>query len=56
MYDFYPQDAKERNPNAGLDQLRLSFCFSESIGDERRRDLTEAVEAFCVAAKAAAGV
>lgn len=56
MYDFYPEDAKIRDPNAGLDQLRLSFCFSESTGDERRRDLTEAVEAFCVAAKAAAGV
>ena len=56
MYDFYPADAKDRDPNAGLDQLRLSFCFSESVGDERRRDLTEAVEAFCVAALAVSGI
>ena len=56
MYDFYPEDAKERNPRAGLDQLRLSFCFSESIGDQRRKDLTEAVEAFCHAVKQAVGI
>ncbi len=56
MYDFYPRDARERNPNAGLDQLRLSFCFSESSGEQRRRDLTEAVAAFCRAARAAVGV
>ena len=47
MYDFYPADARERNPRAGLDQLRLSFCFTESTGDERRRDLEASVEAFC---------
>ncbi|MCP5179079.1 MAG: aminotransferase class I/II-fold pyridoxal phosphate-dependent enzyme [Pseudomonadales bacterium] len=52
MADFYPRDARQRNPRAGLDQLRLSFCFSESVGDDRRRDLTEAVAAFCRAAKA----
>jgi (S)-3,5-dihydroxyphenylglycine transaminase len=56
MYDFYPNDAKERDPNAGLNQLRLSFCFSESTGDARRRDLTEAVEAFCGAAKTLVGI
>ncbi len=56
MYDFYPEDAKVRDPRAGLDQLRLSFCFSESTGEQRRRDLREAVEAFCQAAKAVAGV
>ena len=49
MYDFYPSDARERNPNAGFNQLRISFCFSESTGDERRRDLREAVEAFSTA-------
>ena len=49
MYDFYPTDAKQRNPRAGLDQLRISFCFSESTGDARRRDLEEAVRAFCAA-------
>ena len=51
MYDFYPADAKERNPLIGFDQLRLSFCFSESLGEERRQDLREAVEAFCDAMK-----
>ena len=51
MYDFYPADAKERNPFIGFDQLRLSFCFSESLGEERRQDLREAVEAFCNAMK-----
>ncbi|MEQ8483006.1 MAG: PLP-dependent aminotransferase family protein [Pseudomonadales bacterium] len=56
MYDFYPRDARERNPRAGLDQLRLSFCFSESTGEQRRRDLREAVAAFCAAARAASGV
>lgn len=56
MYDFYPADARERDPGAGLDQLRLSFCFTESTGEQRRRDLTESVDAFCVAARAAAGL
>lgn len=56
MYDFYPADARERDPRAGLDQLRLSFCFSESTGDDRRRDLREAVAAFCTAARTEAGV
>jgi len=51
MYDFYPADARERDPRAGLNQLRLSFCFSESTGEDRRRDLRDAVAAFCVAAK-----
>jgi (S)-3,5-dihydroxyphenylglycine transaminase len=56
MYDFYPPDARRRNPDAGYDQLRISFCFSESSGDERRRDLTEAVAVFCKAVKTLAGV
>ncbi len=56
MYDFYPADARARNPQAGLDQLRLSFCFSESTGEARRRDLREAVQAFCAAARQIAGV
>ena len=51
MHDFYPRDARARDPRAGLNQLRLSFCFSESVGEERRRDLIEAVAAFCEAAK-----
>jgi (S)-3,5-dihydroxyphenylglycine transaminase len=56
MYDFYPRDARERDPDAGFDQLRLSFCFSESTGAQRRKDLAEAVAAFCTAARAAVGV
>jgi DNA-binding transcriptional MocR family regulator len=56
MYDFYPPDARSRNPDSGYDQLRISFCFSESTGEERRRDLTEAVAAFCVAVKQLAGL
>lgn len=56
MYDFYPQDARIRNPDVGYDQLRLSFCFSESTGEQRRKDLQESVTAFCVASKAIAGV
>jgi DNA-binding transcriptional MocR family regulator len=56
MYDFYPEDARRRDPDAGFDQLRLSFCFSESLGEQRRADLKEAVAAFCSAAKKLAGV
>ncbi|MYD42688.1 MAG: aminotransferase class I/II-fold pyridoxal phosphate-dependent enzyme [Gammaproteobacteria bacterium] len=51
MYGFYPDDYLARSPNAGYDQLRLSFCFTESHGDERRRDLELATEAFCHAMK-----
>ena len=52
MYDFYPPDARQRNPQAGLDQLRLSFCFTESVGRRRVADLTAAVAAFGDAALA----
>ncbi len=56
MYDFYPQDARARDAAAGFDQLRLSFCFSESTGEARRRDLKEAVSAFCAAVKKESGL
>ena len=56
MYDFYPKDARERDPGAGMNQLRLSFCFSESAGQQRRDDMREAVEAFCHAAKTLVGI
>lgn len=56
MYDFYPTDARVRDPRAGLNQLRLSFCFSESTGEQRRQDLTEAVQTFCTAVKALSGL
>ena len=52
MYDFYPPDARRRNPQAGLNQLRLSFCFTESVGKKRVADLTAAVAAFADAALA----
>ena len=47
MYGFYPADIRNTSPNAGFSQLRLSFCFTESEGGERRRDLRDAVAAFC---------
>jgi DNA-binding transcriptional MocR family regulator len=56
MYDFYPLDARERDPGAGLNELRLSFCFSESTGEQRRQDLKEAVRAFGRAALAVSGL
>jgi len=56
MYDFYPRDARLRDPDIGFDQLRLSFCFSESVGEQRRKDLRESVAAFCAAARKIAGV
>lgn len=56
LYAFYPPDARQRRPRAGMDQLRLSFCFSESTGAQRVRDMTESVEAFCHAARVEAGL
>ena len=56
MYDFYPTDAKQRNTSAGLNQLRLSFCFTESIGDARRVDMEEAAETFCRAVLGLSGL
>ena len=47
MYDFYPDDARRRNPKVGLNQLRLSFSFSESRGEDRRDDMAKAVATFC---------
>ncbi len=55
MYDFYPRDAKQRNPRAGLNQLRISFCFSESTGEQRRKDMVAAVSAFCQAVRTLTG-
>ena len=56
MYDFYPIDARQRDTGAGMNQLRLSFCFSESAGQARRDDMREAIHAFCVAAKMLVGL
>ena len=56
MYGFYPEDFLAKAPNAGFDQLRLSFCFTESAGEARRRDLQNAVDAFCTAMKIECGL
>ncbi|MDE0349407.1 MAG: hypothetical protein OXM56_06850, partial [Gammaproteobacteria bacterium] len=56
MYDFYPPDARQRDPRAGLDELRLSFCFTERTGQARVADLTAAVEAFTHAVLAESGL
>ncbi len=56
MYSFYPDDARKRNPSAGKHQLRLSFCFNESVGEARRKDMKEAVTTFCHAARVESGL
>ena len=56
MYDFYPADARIRDHQAGYNQLRLSFCFSENIGSARRQELAEAVRAFARAVKMEVGI
>lgn len=48
-FTFYPDDARVRNPVAGLNQLRLSFCFSEGEGEARRQQLKGACNAFASA-------
>ncbi|MBV1907183.1 MAG: aminotransferase class I/II-fold pyridoxal phosphate-dependent enzyme [Pseudomonadales bacterium] len=52
MSEFYPEDARLRDAGAGFSQIRLSFCFTESLPGMRAEDLREAVMAFCKAAKA----
>ena len=56
MYDFYPPDARRRNPKAGCDQLRLSFCFTERSGRARANDLAAAVDAFADAVLSETGL
>jgi len=56
MFGFYPDDARERDPDVGLDQLRLSFSYSECVGDERRAEMRDAVHAFCRAIRAECGL
>lgn len=55
MYDFYPADAKERDGRAGMNQLRISFSFTESAGEARRQDMRAGVAAFCLAVRALTG-
>ena len=56
MYDFYPPDARQRDPRAGLDELRLSFCFTERTGPARVADLMAAVAAFAYAVRTESGL
>lgn len=56
MFDFYPPDARQQNPEIGRNQLRLSFSFNEKIGEERRRDMKSAVRAFANAALVESGL
>ncbi|MBT3217621.1 MAG: pyridoxal phosphate-dependent aminotransferase [Proteobacteria bacterium] len=56
MYGFYPEDAFERNPNAGYDQIRLSFSFSEGRGQGRRQAMKKAVHAFSNAVRIESGL
>lgn len=56
MFGFYPNDAKERDPEIGLNQLRLSFSFNEKFGAARREDMIEAVRAFAHAARVESGL
>jgi 2-aminoadipate transaminase len=46
MFGFYSADARARDPGIGLDQVRLSFCFSVGVGAARVREITAAVAAF----------
>ena len=49
VFGFFPADAKARDPEAGMDQIRLSFSFNEKFGDERREALRAATRAFAKA-------
>jgi aspartate/methionine/tyrosine aminotransferase len=55
-FSFYPRDARTRNPKAGLDQLRLSFCYSEGCGEARRNQLDAATRAFAQALRTECGL
>ena len=55
MFGFYPEDAKQRNPDVGLDQIRLSFSFNEHVGQARRAAMAKAVKAFANAIRIETG-
>ena len=56
MFGFYPEDARERDPGVGLDQLRLAFSYGERVGEGRRADMEEAVRAFAGAVRHGCGL
>ncbi|UTA49368.1 PLP-dependent aminotransferase family protein [Simiduia sp. 21SJ11W-1] len=55
-FSFFPADARVRNPKAGLNQLRLSFCYSEGTGAARRAELGAASQAFARAIRTECGL
>lgn len=55
-FSFYPADARQRNPQAGLNQLRLSFCYSEGVGEARQQQIDAATCAFASAIRKECGV
>ncbi|MFH1465731.1 MAG: pyridoxal phosphate-dependent aminotransferase [Pseudomonadota bacterium] len=56
MFGFYSADARARDPGVGLDQVRLSFCYSPSTGAARVREISAAVEAFGRAIRSLSGL
>jgi len=56
MFGFFPADAFERNPNAGFDQIRLSFSYNEGFGEGRRSAIRKAVKAFAHAVRVESGL
>jgi DNA-binding transcriptional MocR family regulator len=46
MFGFYSADARERDPDVGLDQIRLSFSYSTGVGPARVAEMKAAVRAF----------
>ena len=56
MFGFFPADAIERDPDAGLDQIRLSFSYNEEFGEERRGAMRRATKAFAHAVRVESGL
>ncbi len=46
MFGFYSVDARERDPDVGLNQIRLSFSYSTGVGPARVAEIEAAVAAF----------
>jgi DNA-binding transcriptional MocR family regulator len=56
MFGFYSSDARQRDPEVGLDQIRLSFSYSTGVGQARVDELEAAVRAFGGAVRAIYGL
>ncbi len=46
MFGFYSADAKQRDPDVGLNQIRLSFSYSTGVGEARVKEMQAAVSAY----------